>query len=203
MELLALLENNGLSVWLRESLSIFAYPTVIALHTFGMAFLVGTSAGLALRLIGFAPDLPLGSLAGYFRLIWLGLWINAISGLLLLMQDVTNFLTLPVFYIKMLAIAVAMTLVRSLQKRIGAAGRAPAVAAGTGEATLGFAILGAWLIAITAGRVTAYAGWVGVQTAVAVLIVTIALLIGAYIVVRAWPASKGSAAQTRAATAKR
>ena len=203
MELLALLENNGLSVWLRESLSIFAYPTVIALHTFGMAFLVGTSAGLALRLIGFAPDLPLGSLAGYFRLIWLGLWINAISGALLLMQDATNFLTLPTFYIKLLAIAVAMTLVRSLQKRIGAAARAPAAAAGTGEATLGFAILGAWLIAITAGRVTAYAGWVGMQTAVAVLIVTIVLLIGVYVVVRAWPASKGSAAQTRAATAKR
>lgn len=197
MDLLGLLENNVLSVWLRESLSIFAYPTVIALHTFGMAFLVGTSAGLALKLIGFAPDLPLGSLGGYFRLIWLGLWINAISGLLLLMQDVTNFLTLPVFYLKLLAIAVAMTLVRSLQKRIGAAARAPSAAAG-GEATLGFAILGAWLVAITAGRVTAYAGWVGLQTAVAVLIVTTALVIGAYVVARASPAP--SAGQTRAAT---
>jgi hypothetical protein len=204
MELLELLENNGLSIWVRESLSIFAYPSVLAMHTFGMAFLVGTSAGLALRMIGFAPDLPLGSLAGYFRLIWLGFWMCAFSGGVLLMQGATTFLTMPTFYIKLLAIAVAMNLVRALQRTISAAalgGAGAAAGTGTREATLGRAILGTWLIAITAGRVTAYSGWVGMQTAVAVLVAALALLIGGYVVVRLWPtahpsASNGSAPRT-------
>ena len=186
MEVLQVLENNALSIWLRESLSIFAYPTLIAIHTIGMAFLVGTSAGIALRMLGFAADLPLGSLAGFFRVIWFGLWLNAISGALLLMQDATNFLTMPQFYIKLLAIATAMTLVRMLQKSIRAKAHARAAAPEAGETAVALGLLGAWLIAITAGRVTAYAGWIGWQTAVAVLVVAAALLAGGYVVVRLW-----------------
>ena len=40
MELLASLENSGFGIWLRESPSIWAYPTVLTLHTLGLGVLV-------------------------------------------------------------------------------------------------------------------------------------------------------------------
>ncbi|HEY5569470.1 MAG TPA: hypothetical protein VIM81_19770 [Gammaproteobacteria bacterium] len=204
MELLEALTNNALSIWLRESTSIFAYPTLIAIHTIGMAFLVGTSCGVALRMIGFAPDLPLSSLAGFFRLMWLGLVINAISGALLVMQDATTFLTMPTFYLKLLAIAAAMTLVRLLQRSVRAATDASAGVT-PGARAAAFALFGAWLIAVTAGRVTAYASWVGIETAVAVVTVTAVLLVAGFVVVRVWlgahrPPVRRADARARAAT---
>ena len=50
MEYLAALEGSAFSTWLRESTSIWAYPTVLTLHTVGLAVLVG--ANWALDLIG-------------------------------------------------------------------------------------------------------------------------------------------------------
>jgi hypothetical protein len=183
-QLFGLLENNAFSIWLREAPTVLAYPTVLAAHTIGMAFLVGASVAVALRMIGFAAEIPISSLAGLFRLMWLGLWINAISGAMLLVQDARHFLTLPQFYIKLAAIAVAMTLLRSLQRAVkeGSAAASPPTA-------VAFGLLGAWLVAITAGRVTAYAGWVGRQTATAVVIVAVVLIIAGFIVVRLWTAS--------------
>ncbi|MBI4484648.1 MAG: hypothetical protein HY655_01435 [Acidobacteria bacterium] len=48
MEFLALLEESSLAVWLRESPSVFAYATVLAVHTFGLALVVGLSTAVAL-----------------------------------------------------------------------------------------------------------------------------------------------------------
>jgi hypothetical protein len=197
MGLLDFLINNALSVWIRESTSVFGYPTVIALHTFGMAFLVGTSAAVALRMIGFARSLPLASLSGVFRLTWFGFWINVITGLLLLAQDAQRFLTMPKFYIKMLAIVVAIVLVRSLQNAIRArTGLSSDAAPTAAESARSYALLGTWLVAVTVGRLTGYSDWVGVQTAGAVLIVTVGLLVAGYVFVRAWPAPRPAATKS-------
>ena len=189
MEILEFLENNGLAVWLRESPSVLAYPTLLAFHTFGMAFLVGTSTAIALRLLGFASSVPLAPLRKFFLVMWLGFAISVVSGALLLMLDAKQFLTMPAFYIKMLAIAAALTIMRLLRTRVfsdeagvdtGPVPRKAPVLAG--------AVLISWAIAIAAGRVTAYLPFVGWQTAVAVLILTAVLLVGGYIAVRIWGA---------------
>jgi hypothetical protein len=178
------LENNALSIWIREAPTVLAYPTVIAIHTIGLVFLVGVSSGIALRMLGFAPSLPLGSLTGYFRLVWFGILLNVISGLLLLMQDVQHFLTLPQFYIKLGAVAVAIVLVRKLYKSIRSREGSASTTVEPQEHTLGVALLLTWLVAITAGRVTAYSDSVGLQTAFAVVIVTVVLVTIGYIAVR-------------------
>ncbi len=189
MEILEFLENNGLAIWLRESPSILAYPTLLAFHTFGMAFLVGTSTAIALRLLGFASSVPLAPLRKFFPVMWLGFAISVVSGALLLMLDAKQFLTMPAFYIKMLAIAAALTIMRLLRTRVfsdeasvdtGPVPRKAPVLAG--------AVLISWAIAIAAGRVTAYLPFVGWQTAVAVLILTAVLLVGGYIAVCLWRA---------------
>src|SRR6266566_2805723 len=41
MEFLRAIENSGLGSWVRESTSIWAYPTIIFFHGVGMGLLVG------------------------------------------------------------------------------------------------------------------------------------------------------------------
>jgi len=189
MELLEFLENNSLAVWLSETPSVFAYPTLLVFHTFGMAFLVGTSTAIALRLLGFASSVPLAPLRSFFPVIWLGFSMSAVSGALLLMIDATTFLTMPAFYIKILAIVAAVTIVRLLRTRVFS----DRASVDTGPVpgryrVLAGAVLISWTVAITAGRVTAYLPLTGWKTAAAVLILTAVLLVGGYIAVRLWGA---------------
>ena len=189
MELLEFLENNSLAVWLSETPSVFAYPTLLVFHTFGMAFLVGTSTAIALRLLGFASSVPLAPLRSFFPVIWLGFSMSAVSGALLLMIDATTFLTMPAFYIKILAIVAAVTIVRLLRTRVFS----DRASVDTGPVpgryrVLAGAVLISWTVAITAGRVTAYLPLTGWKTAASVLILTAVLLVGGYIAVRLWGA---------------
>ncbi len=80
MEFLEFLETNSLAIWLSESTSLFAYPTLLVFHTFGMAFLAGTSTAISLRLLGFASAVPLAPLRKFFPVMWLGLAMSAGSG---------------------------------------------------------------------------------------------------------------------------
>ena len=50
--LLATVEQNALSVWVRESPSLLAFPFILYLHTLGLAMLAGINVGLDLWLLG-------------------------------------------------------------------------------------------------------------------------------------------------------
>ena len=58
-EFLESIENSGFASYIRETPSVLGYSTVLAMHTFGMAFLVGLSGVIALRVLGVVPELPL------------------------------------------------------------------------------------------------------------------------------------------------
>lgn len=184
MDFLASLENSGLITWLRESPSVFAYPTLIAFHTFGMAFLVGGSSALALRSLGVARDLPLGPMNGLFSVVHAGLWVSALTGLLLILIDARTFLTMPVFYIKMAAIVGALVLMWSLRAEVFARAGAGTVTVSSKGRFQAATLLALWLVAMTAGRVTAYDTFVGGQTAWAVLVTAIVLLAGGWVISR-------------------
>src|SRR5213075_667035 len=105
MEYLKWLENTGVSSWVRESPSPFAFPTVLLLHTIGMGLCVGINAGIDLRILGFAPRIRLGPMQKFLPVCWLGFIVNAITGTILVMQDATSKLRNPDFYVKMIFIA--------------------------------------------------------------------------------------------------
>src|SRR5256885_8410969 len=85
MGMLAWLENSSLAVWVHESPSVWAQPTVLTLHTMGMAVLVGASWVLDLRLLGISRNIPLSPFRWVFRAVAVSLLVNVVTGILLLM----------------------------------------------------------------------------------------------------------------------
>jgi hypothetical protein len=161
MAFLQWLENTGFSVWVRESPSIFAFPSILLFHTVGMALCVGVSAGINLRILGFAPSLRLAPLERFFPILWLGFSINAISGTILVMQDATSKLRNVDFYVKMVFIALALVNLKMIRNRVF---RDPQIDRGPlapNIKVLAVSSLFFWLGAITAGRLLAYVGPVG------------------------------------------
>lgn len=104
----AWLEGTALAAWVRESPSIWAYPTVLTLHTVGLGIVVGASVVVDLRLLGFAPRIRPGHLAPLFSLLWCGFVLNAATGVLLFIGDATTKSQQPVFYVKLALIALAL-----------------------------------------------------------------------------------------------
>lgn len=156
--LVASIENSGFAVWVRESESLLAYPLVISLHTIGLAFLVGTSVMICLRVLGVARGLPLPPMKALLPIMWAGFWVNAFSGVVLLIAAATAMLTNPLFYLKMLALLSAAVSMRVLEREAifrEAVGATAAPVTVKAESLAG-SILVLWTGAIAAGRWTAY-----------------------------------------------
>ncbi len=149
------IEDSGLSTWLRESESPFAFYFVLLFHTFGLALLVGANTVVDLRILGVAREIPLAPLKGLFRIMWIGFGINALTGVLLIIAYPTKALTNPVFYLKLTCIALAIWIVTKLKERVfdGNLNEKGMMARG---ATLAKWSLALWIGAITAGRLLAY-----------------------------------------------
>jgi hypothetical protein len=153
----AWLEASALGVWTRESPSIWAYPTVLTLHTVGLGVLVGASAIIDFRLLGFAPRLPLPSLSPLYRFIWAGFTINAVTGVMLFVSNATSKARQPVFYVKLALIAAALVVTAAIRRAVE---RSPA--RGDADVTrppvkrLAALSLLLWTGAIAAGRLMAY-----------------------------------------------
>ena len=150
------IERTGFSTWLRESPSLLAFPSVIVLHTVGLAFLVGTNVAVDLRILGFASRIPLAPMERFFPVMWAGFWVNAASGVALLIAYPAKAFTDPVFYIKLLCIALGVTSIRMIQKQVFGDPSLDARAVPRKSKLLAGASLFFWIGAITAGRLLAY-----------------------------------------------
>ena len=158
MEFLQRLENARFSQWVTQSPSILAFPTILLLHTYGMGILVGLVGGIDLRILGFAPALPLAPMQEFFPIVWVAFWVNAITGTILLVADATTKLTNPDFGVKMIFVLLGVINLRIVQKRVF---REPDITQGVLPANarmLAVTSLIFWLGAITSGRLLAYVG---------------------------------------------
>src|SRR5262245_56993319 len=118
MQFLNLLEQSPFSIWIRESSSLWAFPTLLVLHTIGMSIVAGLSAMLDLMVLGIGPKIPLKPFDRVFPFIWAGFWINAVTGTMLLLADATSKLTNWDFYVKMFLVAGGTWLVYAIRKNI-------------------------------------------------------------------------------------
>jgi len=184
-EFLDAIENSGFSSYIRETPSVLGYSTVLALHTFGMAFLVGLSGVIALRVLGVVPQLPLTPLKALQPIIVAGFWLNAITGLILTSLAIHSLLSNWDFYVKLAAIALAIVALQKMRHYAFGEANAPDDAPASPRARFwAGAMLLFWGIAVLGGRLTAYATNIRIETGRAVIVAVILLLAAARYVVR-------------------
>ena len=149
------LESTALSEWVTGSPSMLAFPGILALHAIGMGVAAGLAGVLDLRILGVARGVPLVEFGRFRPMLWAGFWLNAVSGVLLLVGYPTKALTNPVFYLKLTLIGVAMVLLVRMARLIEHGDTAAPEVARTLR-RLAIASLVCWSGAITAGRLLAY-----------------------------------------------
>ena len=149
------LESLPLSVWVHESPSVWAQPTVLTLHTMGMGVLVGAAWVLDLRLLGIGRNIPLSAFRWVFRAVAVGLIVNLVTGLLLFAGRATTWGPAIPFFIKILLVVVSAATLLPLRSYVLRSGPDQCEVSGRARLLAIVSIL-AWSGAITAGRLLAY-----------------------------------------------
>jgi hypothetical protein len=157
--LLKALQDSAFANWVQQS----AYPVVITFHSIGLATLVGLLMVIDLRVLGFARTLPLPALRRLMTVVWIGFWVNAISGSMLFCIDAKKDYYSALFRTKLSAIALGLILGTLIKNRVLCESAADAslsagFSAGTsrGAKTLAALSLLCWIGAIVSGRLLAY-----------------------------------------------
>jgi hypothetical protein len=154
-KLLVALQNSAFASWAQQS----AYPVIITFHSIGLATLVGLLMVIDLRVLGFAKTLPLPALRRLMTVVWIGFWINAVSGAMLFAIDAKKDFYSGLFRTKLSAIAAGLILGALIKRKVLSSPEAVAAPAGdtSGRAKLLATLsLLCWIGAIVSGRLLAY-----------------------------------------------
>ena len=162
MDFLLRIEESGFCQWVRGADSLFAFPGILLLHTIGMGLVVGINTTFDLRILGFAPAVRLRAFQKFFPVMWIGFWINAITGTILLAVNATKLMHNPDFYVKLAFIALAVINVQMLKREVLITpifdASAPESAPTARARMLALTSMFFWIGAITSGRLLAYVG---------------------------------------------
>ena len=134
---------------------MWAMPTVLTLHTTGMAVLVGASWVLDLRLLGINRNVPLTAYRWVFRAVAIGLIVNLITGVLLFMKNATTWGTALPFLAKMAFVVASAATILPIRTYVLNSGAGPNEISDRAR-MLAVASIVAWTAAVTAGRLLAY-----------------------------------------------
>ncbi len=116
-----------------------------------MAFLVGVHFALDLRVLGFAPNIPVHLITRFYPLMRVSFVVALVSGLMLLLAYPAKGLTNAVFYLKMLLIAAAFVVGKVLTNKVQLQTDIT-----TRDKLLALLSIGIWVSVIVAGRFLAY-----------------------------------------------
>jgi hypothetical protein len=155
MGFLTALHDSAFSTWVREAETVWAFPTVLTIHTFGMMLLVGAAWVMDLRLLGIARAIPIGPLRPLFRIMWAAFWVNLVTGIILFIADPERKATSLLFGFKMVLVAVNIVLMSRLERAVYRDSPEP-VRVGIHARQLAVASAVLWAGTIFAGRLLAY-----------------------------------------------
>src|SRR3954469_6037926 len=108
------IEHSWLSQWVTGN----AFQWILTVHTLGMGFVAGTSAAVALRLLGVAKDVPVPVMEKFYPVIWIAFAANFASGVLLFIGYPYKAATNPVFYLKLTLIALGLFVMTKIRKEV-------------------------------------------------------------------------------------
>jgi hypothetical protein len=159
MSILLSLEHSAFGTWVREAPTIWAYATILFLHTVGLGFVVGANVAIDLRILGVARDMPLAPMRKLFPWMWAGFIVNALSGVALLIADATTKLANPVFLVKMAFITLGVVnMAWSKRKLFDNPEELARVPLSAHAKLVAIVSLVLWIGATTAGRLMGYLG---------------------------------------------
>ena len=160
--MLSWLESTSLAVWLAESPSVWAFPTILTLHTAGLAVLVGVCWVLDLRLLGINRRVPLGAFRWVFPVIAASLTVNIVTGVLLFVKNATTWGTALPFLVKMFLVAASVATLVPIRAHVLGGGDVGGLspdslsAKAPGIRLWAVASILLWSAAVSAGRLLAY-----------------------------------------------
>ena len=144
---------------MREAPTIWAYATILFLHTVGLGFVVGVNVAIDLRILGVARQMPLAPMRKLFPWMWAGFIVNALSGVALLIADATTKLANPVFLVKMTFIALGVVnMAWSKRKLFDDPATLEQYPPSSRARRVAIVSLVLWIGATTAGRLMGYLG---------------------------------------------
>lgn len=150
--LLITLEDSWLGTMVASTQ--WGYPIVLSLHAIGMATMVGIALMICIRVVGFAPSIPLNAMTPYWHVALIGFVINLFSGTALFLGNAVELYYNWAFRIKLLLVVIGLIitwqLVRSCTKQTNYNG--------DGLRPLALLALLSWIGAIVAGRLIGYMG---------------------------------------------
>ena len=158
MNVISWLQQSAAMDWFRESGSLWGYPFVLFLHTIGLGTVAGLNGAIDIRVLGAAPKIPLASLKGFFPIIWMAFAVTAASGTTLLIADAQTKLASPVFYVKMIFVALGLVNLHLLRTRVFGDAQFDTQPLPTQARLLAITSIVLWVAATTAGRLMAYLG---------------------------------------------
>ena len=155
-EFLESIQYSGFGLWVAGGDTIFAYPTILALHTLGLGIVVGMSAIIDCRVLGVARSVPLADLERLFRVMWWGFALNATTGVVLFIAAAADKAYQEIFYVKLAFIALALMTASRIRRTVFGRSTDLNRPMPQNAKVLAVASLFLWMGAIVAGRLMAY-----------------------------------------------
>jgi hypothetical protein len=150
------LENTGVSLFIRESSSLWGFPFILTAHAFAYCFIMSTNSIVSARVLGFAKSIPLKPLRRLFPVMWIGLIVTTITGVLLTMALAEKRVPNPILWFKMLLLAVAAPMMWKFQKKVFADPSVNEDNIPPSARTMAALQLALWLLIMISGRLIPY-----------------------------------------------
>ncbi len=144
------------SQWVKNAPTIWAFPTILIVHTLGMSIVAGVSAMLSLVVLGYWPAAPMKPFARAFPLLWFGFGINAVTGTMMLVADATTKLTTLDFYLKMVFVFAGLYVLIQMRRQVFEDPQLDRAPVSGNAKMLAWASMACWFGAIVSGRLLAY-----------------------------------------------
>lgn len=149
------LETSALSEWL--SLSMLGFPMLIALHSVGMAVVVGLSLVVTLRLFGLLDAVAETVIDRFLTVAVWGFTLNLLTGVLLFVTRASDYLSSVVFVVKMSLVLLSAAVLFWLRLRLRSDVEQGVASFGDSVArNMSLVATAAWFGAVIAGRLIAY-----------------------------------------------
>lgn len=156
MGFLSWLEGTAYSEWIVAGL--LGWPLMLSMHAIGLAAVVGIMFAISLRMLGFFKPVPYTGLSSLLTYGWVGIAVNAYSGLSLFMAQATFYVISWPFRLKILFVILGIVNLHLTQRVLRQEAEAWQEAGAVSRLGTGLAIssIAYWTLAVVFGRLIAY-----------------------------------------------